>query len=153
MFVSVVVRSFKRSEALKELVARLREQSYPSFEVVILEQSDDPTIVEYLRALGDSRVHVIVAPPHNPPAARNEAIRHAKGGIILLINNDDLPLGTDWIERHANNYEDTDCMGVVGRLVADPEHIRWPRFRIVRFFAMRYTIFMEHHHPRPQHGA
>jgi glycosyltransferase involved in cell wall biosynthesis len=144
VFVSVVVRSFKRTAALKELVARLREQTYPSFEVVILEQSDDPAIVAHLESLGDPRIVVVVAAPHNPPAARNEAIRHARGEIILLIDDDDLPLGNDWIERHAKNYEDPDCMGVVGRLVADPEHIRSPRFpHIVRFFAMRYTLFMD----------
>jgi glycosyltransferase involved in cell wall biosynthesis len=144
VLVSVVVRSFKRSEALKELVARLREQSFPTFEVVILEQSEDPAIVRDLEALGDPRIRVVVAPPQNPPAARNEAVRHARGEIILLIDDDDLPIGSDWIERHAKNYEDPDCMGVVGRLVADPEHMRSPRFpHVVRFFAMRYTLFMD----------
>jgi hypothetical protein len=35
-------------------------------------------------------------------------------------------------------------MGVVGRLVSDPERMRSPRFpRIVRHFAMRYTIFKD----------
>jgi glycosyltransferase involved in cell wall biosynthesis len=144
VLVSVVVRSFKRAEALRQLVARLREQTYPSFEVVILEQSDDPALVRDIEALGDARIRVIVAAPQNPPAARNAAIRHAKGDVILLIDDDDLPIGNDWIERHATNYEDPSCMGVVGRLVADPARIGSPRFpKIVRFFAMRYTPFMD----------
>lgn len=144
VFVSVVVRSYKREKALRELVERLRRQSYPHFEVVILEQSDDPRLVSGLEAIGDPRIRVVVAPPQNPPAARNEAIRHARGEILLFIDDDDLPLSDEWIERHAGNYRDATCMGVVGRLVADPEKIRSPRFpRVVRHFAMRHTIFKD----------
>jgi glycosyltransferase involved in cell wall biosynthesis len=142
--VSVAVRSFKRREALKELVGRLREQRYPSFEIVVVEQSDDPELVRELESLGDPRIRVVVSPPLNPPAARNLAIRHATGDVILLIDDDDLPLGDDWIERHAANYVDPTCMGVVGRLLSDPANVRPPRFpRLVRHFAMRYTMFKD----------
>ena len=144
VLVSVVVRSYKRHAALKQLVERLRQQRYPSFEVVILEQSDDPDIVRELESLGDPRIRVITAAPRNPPAARNEAIRNARGEVFLLIDDDDLPVGDDWIDAHARNYDDPTCMGVVGRLTADPDHMRSPAFpRVTRHFAMRYTIFKD----------
>jgi len=144
VLVSVVVRSYQRKTALLELVARLRGQRYPHFEVVILEQSNDPALVQELESLGDARLRVVVKEPTNPPAARNEAIRHSKGDVILLIDDDDLPLGDDWIAEHVKNYEDPDCMGVVGRLVADPEHPRAPRFpKVARHFAMRFTVFKD----------
>jgi glycosyltransferase involved in cell wall biosynthesis len=127
LLVSVVVRSFHRKAALLELVARLREQRYSHFEVVILEQSNDPALVKELESLGDARIRVVVNEPINPPAARNEAIRHSKGDVILLIDDDDLPIGDDWIAQHVKNYEDPDCMGVVGRLVTDPEHPAFPK--------------------------
>jgi glycosyltransferase involved in cell wall biosynthesis len=120
-----------------ELVHRLREQRYEPFEVVILEQSDDPELIRQLDSLGDPRIRVFVAPPTNPPAARNEAIRRSSGEIILLIDD-------DWIQRHADNYADPTCMGVVGRLVSDPEKLAPPRFPgLVRHFAMTYTPFMD----------
>jgi glycosyltransferase involved in cell wall biosynthesis len=144
VLVSVVVRSYKRKEALKELVARLREQRHPSFEIVILEQSDDSDLVRHLESIGDPRVRVVVSPPMSPPAARNEAIRHSSGEVILLIDDDDLPIGDDWIDLHAENYADPRCMGVVGRLVGDPANVKSPRFpRLVRHFAMRYTFFKD----------
>jgi len=143
-FVSVVIRSFKRPAALKELVVRLREQSYPHFEVVILEQSEDPDLMAHLVALDDSRIRVIESLPQSPPAARNLAIRNARGDIILLIDDDDLPMGTDWIAQHVQNYDDPMCMGVVGRLIGDPNNIRPPKFpRVLRLFAMRFTFFMD----------
>jgi glycosyltransferase involved in cell wall biosynthesis len=144
VLVSVVVRSYRRKEALKELVAHLREQRHPSFEIVILEQSDDPELVRHLESLGDPRIRVVVSAPQNPPAARNLAIRHASGEVILLIDDDDLPIGDDWIGLHADNYRDPLCMGVVGRLVGDPANVKAPRFpRLVRHFAMRYTLFKD----------
>lgn len=142
--VSVVVRSYKRPAALMELVGRLREQEYPDFEVVILEQSDDPGLVAELERLDDSRIRVFVSRPLGPPAARNEAIRHSRGDILILIDDDDLPVGNDWIALHAKNYEDPRCMGVVGRLVRDPNEHREPLFpRLVRARAMRHTVFMD----------
>lgn len=142
--VSVVVRSYKRPAALKELVGRLREQAYPDFEVVILEQSDDPALVRDLEALGDPRIRVVTSRPLGPPAARNEAIRHSRGEVLILIDDDDLPVGRDWITLHAKNYEDPGCMGVVGRLVRDPDEQSGPMFpRFVRARAMRHTVFMD----------
>lgn len=142
--VSVVVRSYKRPGALKELVQRLVLQSHPGFEVVILEQSDDAELVRELEGLGDPRIRVVVSAPLNPPAARNEAVRHTTGEILLLIDDDDLPMGTDWIVRHLSNFDDPLCMGVVGRLERDPEHPSAPAFpRFVRLFAMRHTLFKD----------
>ncbi|MET0594172.1 MAG: glycosyltransferase, partial [Polyangiaceae bacterium] len=144
MLVSVVIRSYRRPAALKELVERLRRQSYPNYEIVILEQSDDPALVADLRACGDARVRVAVAPPMDPPAARNEAIRHATGDVLLFIDDDDLPVDDDWIRLHAKNYEDPRCMGVSGRLVADPDNPNAPRHpRLLKPFAFKQTFFKD----------
>ena len=140
----MVVRSYRRASALKELIQRLREQKYPDFEIVILEQSDDPGLVAELESLEESRLSVVTSPAMNPPAARNEAIRHASGELLLFIDDDDLPLGNEWIAEHVRNYEDPLCMGVVGRLIADPLLVKAPRFpRVVRAFAMRQTFFKD----------
>ena len=144
VFVSVVIRSYKRPRELKELVARVRSQRYPHFEIVIIEQSESSPLVDELKALGDPRVRIVVSRPLNPPAARNEAIRHTRGDVILLMDDDDLPLGDDWIEQHVRNYDDAECMGVVGRWVKDPSHLTTPRFpRLLRFFALRFTLWKD----------
>lgn len=142
--VSVAIRSFHRPEALNELIALLRSQRYPDFEIVVYEQSDDPALVAQLNSLGDGRLKVFPGPALSPPGARNAAIRHCRGDIVLFIDDDDLPVGDDWIERHVKNYEDPACMGVVGRLLRDPEKREGPRFpKLVQKLAMRHTFFKD----------
>ncbi|MGC4093912.1 MAG: glycosyltransferase [Polyangiaceae bacterium] len=142
--VSVAIRSFHRPEALNELIARLRTQRYPDFEIVVYEQSDSPELVAQLEALNEPRLKVVVGPALSPPAARNAAIRGTRGEILLFIDDDDLPVGDDWIERHVENYADPRCMGVTGRLLRDPNRLDGPRFpRLIRSMAMRHTLFKD----------
>jgi glycosyltransferase involved in cell wall biosynthesis len=145
MLVSVVIRSYRRPEALKELIAALRTQDHPDFEIVVLEQSEDPRLIEDLRALGESRLRVVVSAPLGPPAARNAAIRHARGDVLLFVDDDDLPVGDAFISAHARQYDDPTVMGVVGRLVTHPDRVGdEPRFpRLVRHFAMKRSFFWD----------
>jgi glycosyltransferase involved in cell wall biosynthesis len=141
--VSVVIRSYQRPKALLELVQRLRIQRCAFYEVVIYEMSDDPELVRKVREI-DPRVRIVVGPQRDPPAARNEAVRHARGDIILFIDDDDLPIGPRWIERHLINYRDPACMGVVGRATSSPEDKNRPRFpHFWRHGAMRHTFFKD----------
>ncbi|MBI5482272.1 MAG: glycosyltransferase family 2 protein [Deltaproteobacteria bacterium] len=142
--VSVVVRSYKRPGPLRELLARLRRQTYDPFEIVIVEQSDDPELGADISALGDPRIHVLVRPPLGAAGARNEGVRHARGEILAFIDDDDLPFADDWIAAHVANYDDPLCMGVSGRLTRRedrPDPVRFPR--LVRWLAFHYTILRD----------
>lgn len=118
LFVSVAIRSFRRLPQLLELMGRLQAQGYPHFEIVVIEQSEaarEAYRVE-LTALGrDPRVRILEYPALGPGRARDEAARQARGEIVLFIDDDDLPLGSDWIQAHVNNYADPLCMAVSGR--------------------------------------
>jgi glycosyltransferase involved in cell wall biosynthesis len=142
--ISVVVRSFARPTPLLELVERLAAQAYRAFEVVILEQTEDSAFLARLKSTLDARFRVVPSRRRDPPAARNEAVRHARGEILLFIDDDDLPIGQNWIELHARNYLDPRCMGVVGRATRDPFDRTAPRFpRLLRKLAMRHTFFKD----------
>jgi len=143
-FVSVVVRSFRRSRALWELLGRLLLQNYPSFEIVVVEQSEDNELQRRLASLRDDRLKVIVRPPLGAPAARNEGVRHSDGEILVFIDDDDLPVGDAWLTRHVDNYSNPLCVGVVGRLLSDPERLPKPRFpRLVRRIAFHHTFLKD----------
>ena len=122
--VSVVVRSYGRLLSLAELLEALLSQRHPSFEVVVVEQTPSSTATEreaLAPAFADPRVRVIERPPLGGPGARNEGVRHARGDIVVLIDDDDLPLGDDWISAHADYYAaEPKLVGLTARHVVAP---------------------------------
>lgn len=121
-FVSVAVRSYCRLPQLIELIGRLRLQTYPNFEVVVIEQSS-LTREAYRSALtelsSDPRVRILEYPPLGAGRARNEAARQCRGELLLFLDDDDLPLEHDWIALHVENFTDPDCVAVSGRHVVN----------------------------------
>ncbi len=121
--ISVVVRSYNRLAALAELLGALLAQDHDSFEIVVIEQStvktaSDLRIVDALAR--DPRVRVLQFPPLGGPGARNAGVRAARGDLLVFIDDDDLPYGTDWLRRHEANFTGPDgakCLGVTGRFV------------------------------------
>lgn len=123
-FVSVAVRSYHRLPQLIELLGRLRAQTYPNFEVVVIEQSSDirEQYREALdRAAQDPRVRILEYPPLGAGPARNEAARQSRGEIVLFLDDDDLPQHDDWVAAHAANYADPNCVAVSGRHVLNEQ--------------------------------
>ncbi len=137
--VSVVIRSYGRLAALAELLERILAQDHDSFEVVVVEQTEDPDEADLARLeplIHDPRVRWLQRPPIGGAAARNEGVRHARGEIVLLIDDDDLPLVSDWIAAHERVYDDPDVIGVTARMVREPGEYM-PYLDVMRPFVRR----------------
>ncbi|WP_138429357.1 glycosyltransferase family 2 protein [Fodinibius saliphilus] len=118
--VSVVVRSINRAEALSELLEVLLQQKHDSYEVIVVEQTPEPSGTHWDKVLtfcNDERVNLVKKDPLGGPEARNVGVKSAKGEIIILIDDDDLPLSDMWIQEHEKAYEDPNLIGFTGRHV------------------------------------
>lgn len=118
-FVSVVIRSYNRLRHVLELVERCLSQDYDNFEVIIIEQSDTAQWEEFGETLNslDDKVRIVRTEPWSSAAAKNLGVLVSRGDVVLLMDDDDLPIGNDWISSHAMHYEDPLCVGVSGRCV------------------------------------
>lgn len=143
--ITVLVRSYQRPYAVAELIAAILAQDHDSFEIVVVEQTQvfeeaQLAVLEPLWA--DPRVRVLRFPPLGGARARNEGIRAARGQIIILIDDDDLPVGIDWIRKHEAHYADRNLVGLSARQVRRPgEACPYPDVArpIIRRFAMRFN--------------
>jgi glycosyltransferase involved in cell wall biosynthesis len=143
MLVSVVVRSYNRLPALCELVTLLLDQDHPSYEVVVVDQSTDvpPEADLRLRELeADPRLRVLRFPPLGGARARNAGARAARGEILLLIDDDDLPVGRGWISAHAAAYDDPNCIGMSGRHLHEGDKLLEGTPGLLTRFVARYTL-------------
>jgi O-antigen/teichoic acid export membrane protein/glycosyltransferase involved in cell wall biosynthesis len=134
--VSVIVRSFNRVPSLCALLDRLLAQTFPDFEVVVVDQSTTVPPgagARLLQLARDPRVVLVRRPPLGGAAARNLGVRTSRGDLLLFIDDDDLPVDAHWIEQHVAALADPDCLGVSGRHVHndEPEHRTSPLFRAV----------------------
>ena len=100
--VSVIVPSYGRPDLLRALFENLKGQTLDParFEVVVTDDGTEPPLEGSL-----SNVHVpyslkiLKQENRGPAAARNRAIRDARGRYLLILNDDAVP-APDLLERH-----------------------------------------------------
>ncbi len=118
LFMTVVIRSYNRLPELAKLLRVVLAQRGVDFEVVIVDSTRDVSDDGVFEVLGtrDPRVRLVRSPPRGCAAAANEGVRAARGEVVAFVDDDDLPVGDDWLLAHARNYRDPACLGVNGRL-------------------------------------
>ena len=91
--VSVLMPAFNAEEHIAEAMASVIAQSFPDFELVVLNDGSTDRTVEIAQSFVDHRVrHVDIAPNRGLAAARNAALEHARGRYIAWLDADDVSL-------------------------------------------------------------
>ena len=125
-FFSVLVPSYERPEHLRELMERLRAQTYRDFEVVVVDQSaapwdgrDDYADIDLLYIHTDVKGAV---------KARNTAAFYARGEVLAFTDDDCRPLD-DWLANGRRYFDDASVVGVEGLIVSEKRND--PNYRAV----------------------
>jgi len=122
--VSVIIPTRDRGDLLEARVTGLLARTdYPAIEVLIVDNgSVEPATKQLLNQLGrDRRVRVLpAAGPFNYAAMNNEAARQARGGILLLLNNDVTVTEPDWRREMVGHAMRPD-VGAVGAKLLYPD--------------------------------
>jgi len=112
--VSIIIPTFNRKKEILATLSDLSRQSYPDFEVIIIDKSDIPLKKEEINSLG-LNVHVFYKSGEGSHLARNLGIEKAKGDIIIFVDDDVHIENKDFIKNHLENYKDSQISGVAGR--------------------------------------
>jgi glycosyltransferase involved in cell wall biosynthesis len=134
--ISVVIRSYNRLEALCELLEIVLGQRHDSFEVIVIDQSTElppAAVAKLAEHERDPRLRVVRVPPLGGSKARNLGIVHARGEIVVCVDDDDLPVGPDFLTGIERPFDDPKCMGATCRHVWASREIS----PIYRFYAWR----------------
>jgi glycosyltransferase involved in cell wall biosynthesis len=125
--ISVIIPTRNRKDILLRSLKALAEQSLARDRYEVLVVSDGSTdgtetAVEAIQRQGRLRLRVFGQPHRGANAARNVALRHASGRLLIFINDDTVAVH-DFLEQHLNTHErypdDTVC--VLGRMTIAPE--------------------------------
>lgn len=113
--VSVIIPTLNREEPLvRTLGYFLEQEDYRPFEIIVVDQTDihRPETRRFLAEHGD-RLTVLRPDFKNLPLARNLGVEHAKGGIVVFVDDDVVP-APGFLAAHVEPYGDPAVWGVGG---------------------------------------
>jgi len=91
VMVSVVIPAYNNAQFLGETIQSVLDQTYPHFEVIVVNDASPDHTLDVVKQFDDPRVRYIVHEENRGlSAARNTGIRAADGEVIALLDGDDL---------------------------------------------------------------
>lgn len=87
--VSVVIPTYNRAYSIGEAVRSALRQTHSSVEVLVADDGSTDDSRQVIERIIDARVRYFYQPNAGCPAARNLAIRHARGEFVALLDSDD----------------------------------------------------------------
>jgi teichuronic acid biosynthesis glycosyltransferase TuaG len=91
--ISIITPSYNASKYIKDTIQSVKNQTYPHFEMIIVDDCSKDQTREIIRSemKDDNRIKLIELPENSgPAAARNYAINLAKGDYLAFLDSDDL---------------------------------------------------------------
>ncbi len=117
--VSIIIPTYNGKALVQQCIESVYQTTqYTNFEILLIDnQSDDQAACDYFQTLAkNNKVRLLsYHHPFNYSAINNFAVEHAKGSILVLLNNDIEVISPDWLtEIVANvNREDIGCVGAM----------------------------------------
>lgn len=115
--VSLIIPTKNAKELVKDCIESiLNKSTYQHYEILLVDNnSDEPESLAYFEKLNQhEKIRVLKYPhPFNYSAINNYAVKHARGEVIGLINNDIEVITPDWLEYMVGHAlrADIGCVG------------------------------------------
>lgn len=88
MFFSLIIGTLNRATNLEQCIKSLLNQSFKSFEIIIIDQSDDLKTKQLVELLNDEKIKYRYVNYRGLSKARNEGMNISNGDYICLIDDD-----------------------------------------------------------------
>lgn len=129
--VSVIVPCYNHGKFIHEMLQSVLKQTYPYYEVIIVNDGSTDDTAKILNRIKHKKVRIFHTANHGPAHARNLAITHAKGDLIVNLDADD-KMAPDFIRRCIEIMDSRPDVGIVYSDVvyfgAKNEHFNIPEY-------------------------
>ncbi len=88
--VSVIIPAYNQGLYLKEAIQSVLDQTYPNFDLVIVDDGSTDDTAEVVHRFRDQRIRYIYQENRGLSAARNTGIQHSDGELLTFLDSDDL---------------------------------------------------------------
>jgi glycosyltransferase involved in cell wall biosynthesis len=139
---SIIVPSYNRSEYIGKTLLSVLSQSYPHFEVIVIDDGSTDNTREIVEKMGAAQVHYLYQENGERGKARNTGMKQAKGDYITFLDSDDLlypnhlQLAAEHLEKFSFPYvyrQNYELRTPKGKLQHRPEMMhKDPNFEILK---------------------
>ena len=116
--VSIIIPVKEINNYVRESIPHILKLDYNDFEIIILTDTSDKEIFPKAR--------IIAKGPVGPAEKRDIGARHAKGEILVFLDDDAYPL-PDWLKNAVKHFEDNNIAAVGGPAVTPPDDTFYQR--------------------------
>lgn len=88
--VSVIIPAYNRADIVGETIESVLAQTYPKFEVIIIDDGSTDNTREVVRRYSDPRIRYFYKANSGLSAARNSGLDSARGEFIAFLDSDDI---------------------------------------------------------------
>lgn len=117
MKVSVILPTLNAEKYLSALIGKLKEQTLPPHEIIVIDSESDDRTVHLARHLG-AKVILVERKAFDHGGTRNLAAKKASGDAIVFMTQDALPQHDRFLEEIVAPLQDTRVAAVCGRQIA-----------------------------------
>lgn len=130
---SIVIAAYQAESTISEAVSSALTQTYPALEVIVCDDGSTDGTASALDAFG-AAITVVRQDNRGEGAAKNTAVRHARGDYVVVLDADDvfLPRRLEALAWLAARHPDLDILCTDAIVEADGEPVRrayhpgWP---------------------------
>jgi glycosyltransferase involved in cell wall biosynthesis len=103
--ISIIIPAYNNAEYLDDAIQSVLNQTYPKFELIIINDASPDHVEEVVKAYSDNRIQYIRHEKNQGlSAARNTGIRNSAGELIALLDGDDY-FHSDKLKAHVEYLE------------------------------------------------
>ncbi|HEU4654399.1 MAG TPA: glycosyltransferase [Steroidobacteraceae bacterium] len=88
--VTVIIPVFNRRNLLRHAIESVRAQTYPYWELIVVDDGSSERIADLIEAFDDPRIACLRQMNQGVSTARNLGIQHARGEFVTFLDSDDL---------------------------------------------------------------
>jgi glycosyltransferase involved in cell wall biosynthesis len=87
--VSIIVPAYNQGHYLAEAIRSCLDQTYPAFELLVVDDGSTDNTREVAQGFGDSRVKYFYQENRGLSAARNTGMNNSRGDLLTFLDSDD----------------------------------------------------------------
>jgi rhamnosyltransferase len=121
---TILIRTKNEAKDLPKALELIRNQSWQSFEIIVVDSGSSDGTLEIVRQQND--IELIEMKPEEFTFGRslNLGCQAAKGDIIISLSAHAFPCDRDWLKNLARHFDDPQVAGVYGKQLPQPD--AWP---------------------------